>query len=133
MASRKRFPKEGKILQTTLGAEKVVAVDIFRERVYLRGEGQASRIIPLSQLRDEQEQAALRDGATGEVQFPDRRKADRRSTDVASDPPETSSTDNPDGPLPVDASSSPTPRRRRRRRRRRGSGGHGDDGSGDAS
>ena len=35
--SRKRFPKEGKILVTARGEEKVVANDIFRERVTLRG------------------------------------------------------------------------------------------------
>src|ERR1041385_4992325 len=36
--SRKRFPKEGKILKTKRGDEKVVANDIFRERVTLRGD-----------------------------------------------------------------------------------------------
>ena len=57
VASRKRFPREGKTLQTARGPEKVVAVDIFRERVFLRHEEQGSRIIPLVQLRDEMEAA----------------------------------------------------------------------------
>jgi cell fate regulator YaaT (PSP1 superfamily) len=55
VAARKRFPKEGKTIRTALGAERVVAVDIFRERVFLRGEDQASRIIPLVQLKEEVE------------------------------------------------------------------------------
>jgi cell fate regulator YaaT (PSP1 superfamily) len=56
VAARKRFPKEGKALRTAAGVEKVIAVDIFRERVFLRGEEQGSRIIALVQLREEMEQ-----------------------------------------------------------------------------
>ena len=55
VAARKRFPKEGKTVRTAVGAEKVVAVDIFRERVFLRSEEHGSRIISLVQLRDEVE------------------------------------------------------------------------------
>ena len=39
-----------------MGTEKVIAVDIFRERVFLKHEEQGSRIIPLVQLREEVEQ-----------------------------------------------------------------------------
>jgi cell fate regulator YaaT (PSP1 superfamily) len=56
VTARKRFPKEGKTLRTSVGAEKVIAVDIFRERVFLRNEDHGSRIIPLTQLRLEVEQ-----------------------------------------------------------------------------
>ncbi|HEY9015684.1 MAG TPA: regulatory iron-sulfur-containing complex subunit RicT [Gemmatimonadales bacterium] len=56
VTARKRFPKEGKTLRTSLGLEKVIAVDIFRERVFLRHEDQGPRIIPLAQLRSEVEQ-----------------------------------------------------------------------------
>jgi cell fate regulator YaaT (PSP1 superfamily) len=56
VAARKRFPKEGKTLRTAIGAEKVIAVDIFRERVFLRHDEHGSRIIPLVQLREEVEQ-----------------------------------------------------------------------------
>jgi cell fate regulator YaaT (PSP1 superfamily) len=56
VTARKRFPKEGKTLRTSVGAEKVIAVDIFRERVFLRNEEHGSRIIPLTQLRLEVEQ-----------------------------------------------------------------------------
>lgn len=57
--SRKRFPKEGKILQTAAGEEKVVANDIFRDRVTLRLASGESRIIPLAQLRYELGEAPM--------------------------------------------------------------------------
>ena len=50
---RKRFPKEGKILTTRKGEEKVVANDIFRERVTLRALDGEVRVVPLDELRDE--------------------------------------------------------------------------------
>lgn len=50
---RKRFPKEGKIVTTTLGEEKVVSLDIFRETVTLRVPAGESRVVPLDQLRQE--------------------------------------------------------------------------------
>jgi cell fate regulator YaaT (PSP1 superfamily) len=56
VTARKRFPKEGKAIRTSVGMEKVIAVDIFRERVFLKNQEQASRIISLVQLRDEVEQ-----------------------------------------------------------------------------
>jgi cell fate regulator YaaT (PSP1 superfamily) len=56
--ARKRFPREGKTLRTAIGAEKVIAVDIFRERVFLRSEEHGARIIPLIQLRQEEAGAA---------------------------------------------------------------------------
>lgn len=50
---RKRFPKENRVVVTSRGEEKVVANDIFRERVTLRnGEGE-TRVIPLAELRQE--------------------------------------------------------------------------------
>ena len=51
--SRKRFPKEGKIIKTKLGYQKVIANDIFRDRVTLRGEDGEQRTIELAELRDE--------------------------------------------------------------------------------
>jgi cell fate regulator YaaT (PSP1 superfamily) len=55
--SRKRFPKEGKIIRTTRGEEKVISNDIFRERVTLRGEDGELRVILLAELRAEAESA----------------------------------------------------------------------------
>jgi hypothetical protein len=40
-------------VQTLRGPEKVIAVDIFRERVSLRSEEHGGRIIPALDLRDE--------------------------------------------------------------------------------
>src|SRR3954447_23016951 len=50
---RKRFPKEGKLIRTTRGEEKVVANDIFRERVTLRGTDGEVRLLSLDELRVE--------------------------------------------------------------------------------
>src|SRR5688572_28117528 len=51
--SRKRFPKEGKIVATSLGEERVVSNDIFRERVTLRNMEGETRTIALAQLLQE--------------------------------------------------------------------------------
>jgi cell fate regulator YaaT (PSP1 superfamily) len=51
--SRKRFPKEGKIIRTKKGEEKVVANDIFRERVTLRADDGEVRMLTLVELREE--------------------------------------------------------------------------------
>ncbi len=51
--SRRRFPKEGRILTTSVGEEKVVACDIFNDRVTLRSSEGDTRVVPLAELRDE--------------------------------------------------------------------------------
>jgi cell fate regulator YaaT (PSP1 superfamily) len=51
--SRRKFPKELKVIRTSLGEEKVIANDIFRERVTLRGVEGEVRSIPLAELRAE--------------------------------------------------------------------------------
>ena len=51
--TRKRFPKEGKTLRTKVGAERVLAVDIFRETVTLRTEAGDTRVLSLEKLRTE--------------------------------------------------------------------------------
>jgi cell fate regulator YaaT (PSP1 superfamily) len=53
--SRKRFPKEGKIVTTKVGEEKVMAVDIFRERITLRGVEGEMRTITLADFKNETE------------------------------------------------------------------------------
>ena len=53
VAQRKRFPKEGRIIRTARGEEKVIANDIFRERVTLRGVDGEVRVAPLEELRRE--------------------------------------------------------------------------------
>ena len=53
VASRKKYPKEGKPVRTSRGEEKVLSNDIFRERVTLRGVEGEVRIVPLAALREE--------------------------------------------------------------------------------
>jgi cell fate regulator YaaT (PSP1 superfamily) len=50
---RKRFPKEGKTIKTSEGGgnERVVSVDIFRERVTLRADDGTTRVVGLEQLQ----------------------------------------------------------------------------------
>src|SRR5215831_10674088 len=50
-AARKRFPKEGKIVTTTVGEEKVVSTDIFNDRVTLRGVEGEPRTITLAEFK----------------------------------------------------------------------------------
>ncbi|HET7551820.1 MAG TPA: regulatory iron-sulfur-containing complex subunit RicT [Gemmatimonadaceae bacterium] len=49
--SRKRFPKEGKILVTANGEEQGVSNDIFGDRVTLRNSEGDIRVVPLAELR----------------------------------------------------------------------------------
>ena len=53
VASRKRFPKEGKLVTTKRGAEKVLAVDIFRERILLKDDDGRTRTLALADLKAE--------------------------------------------------------------------------------
>ncbi|MFN8651430.1 MAG: regulatory iron-sulfur-containing complex subunit RicT [Gemmatimonadales bacterium] len=93
VAARRRFPREGKLLDTALGKEKVIAVDIFRERVFLRSEEHGPRIIPLVQLKDEQEARAADPSAPFAVAAPAarppaREQPPRRENDRRGSPPE---------------------------------------------
>ena len=51
--ARRRFPREGKILRTSKGEERVVAVDIWQERVTLRSEDGERRTLSLETLKEE--------------------------------------------------------------------------------
>jgi cell fate regulator YaaT (PSP1 superfamily) len=128
VTARRRFPKEGKVLTSARGPERVIAVDIFRERVFLRSEEHGSRIIPLVQLREEVE-------ALGEVLM----TAESRSRlTVAAEAAaaveddlvleEPASADAPAEAAPSPASD--RPHRRRRRRHRGGGPGGGGQGPG---
>jgi len=117
VAQRKRFPREGKLLKTAVGDERVIAVDIFRERVFLRHEERGSRIIPLVQLTDELERLGL------QLPTPANRLAVAPPVEAAAAPAEAAAPQEPGAGR----------RRRRRRRGRRGGGGsgNGDSGPGD--
>jgi hypothetical protein len=56
--SRKRFPKEGKVITTARGEEKVMAIDIFRENLTLRAAEGEPRVLSLGDFN--REMAALR-------------------------------------------------------------------------
>ncbi len=51
--ARRRFPREGKVLRTSLGEEKVVGVDILRETVTLRSSEGERRTTSLEELKRE--------------------------------------------------------------------------------
>jgi hypothetical protein len=113
VASRKRFPKEGKTIRTARGAEKVVAVDIFRERVFLRNEELGPRTVLLADLKSELDQL----GETLPA-LPER---------APNPPPEPAPPPAAAAPaVPTDtaepAAAVPTSRRKRRRRRHRRGG-----------
>ena len=55
--ARKRFPREGKTLVTAKGKEKVISVDIWRERVLLKDEDGNRRTVELTELKTEVEQS----------------------------------------------------------------------------
>ncbi|RMH18606.1 MAG: stage 0 sporulation protein [Gemmatimonadetes bacterium] len=51
--ARRRFPREGRMLRTARGEERVVAVDIWRETVTLRDPSGERRTVALADLREE--------------------------------------------------------------------------------
>jgi cell fate regulator YaaT (PSP1 superfamily) len=108
VTARKRFPKEGKTLRTAIGPEKVIAVDIFRERVFLKSEEHGSRIIPLMQLREEVERL-------GEVLPTPETRARPPAPAEPAPTPSTNGTPRTNGAARLDGA-------RRHRRRRRGGG-----------
>ena len=71
--SRKRFPKEGKIIGTLKGEEKVMLNDIFHDRVTLRGSDGETRIITLLELK--RETSAWTPGGTEEYSIAEARDA----------------------------------------------------------
>ena len=109
VTARKRFPKEGKTLRTAAGVERIVAVDIFRERVFLRSEEHGSRIISLLQLHEEVE-------GLGDVLLTGELRA-RLAEEAAA----ARSVTEAEGIAETDPSA-PDGQRSGRRRRRRGSG-----------
>lgn len=137
VTARKRFPKEGKALRTALGAERVVAVDIFRERVFLRSEEHGPRIITLIDLREELERLGEPPpearGQRPEGSVSARGQAPRSTPSEIAAVPARPRQETPPEIAPgaphsrEDAASDPArrpegsaPRKRRRRRKRRG-------------
>jgi cell fate regulator YaaT (PSP1 superfamily) len=72
--ARKRYPREGKTIVTLVGPEKVIGIDIWRERVLLRGEDGSRRTLELAELKDEVSRAGAAPtpvGAIEDVDEPD--------------------------------------------------------------
>lgn len=63
--ARKRFPRVGRALMTSRGKERVVSVDIWRERVLLKDGDGERRTVELEELKSEVA-AAGRNGQAGE-------------------------------------------------------------------
>ena len=104
--SRRRFPKEGKVLRTEVGEEKVLAIDIFRDRVTLRSEEQGTRVVELARLEQEIQRAT---GGGESIATPAASPAPPAAPDAASPAP-------PAAPSPT---APPAGGRRGRRRRKR--------------
>lgn len=51
--SRRKFPKEGRVLATSRGEEKVVSCNIFDEKITLRSSEGDTRVVTLAELRHE--------------------------------------------------------------------------------
>ena len=100
VAARKRFPREGKAIATARGREKVIAVDIFRERVFLRHDEQGSRIIPLTQLREEMETAPSLEMLAAQPPAPPPRREPRERPATAAGPRPERSRGEPRPPAP---------------------------------
>lgn len=51
--ARKRFPREGRVVHTAVGPERVIGIDIWRNVVTMQDENRQRRVVDLQQLRDE--------------------------------------------------------------------------------
>jgi cell fate regulator YaaT (PSP1 superfamily) len=128
VSARKRFPKEGRSVHTSRGAEKVVAVDIFRERVFLRSEEQGARYLTLvelqAELKDDLSPPRRRDAEPPRRQAPEppRRPAAEPPRPPAAEPPSRRAAEPPRDAEPPKEAEPTRKRRRRRRRRHRGDG-----------
>lgn len=59
--ARRRFPREGRTIRTLMGTEKILAVDIWSERITLRDKEGARRSLSLEDLRKEVEEVGTGD------------------------------------------------------------------------
>lgn len=130
--ARKRFPKEGKILTTSLGEEKLVSNDIFRDQVTLRTPSGENRTIPLAQLKKEMGDGTL--PADDEPEAADEAAEERElvplkrpESPASAASPVTSGTPDSDAADTEDSGSEAARRNRRRRGRRGGRRGRPDE------
>ncbi len=104
---RRRFPKEGKLVRTIGGEEKVLSVDIFRETVTLRSVAGETRVVPLQRLREELVGEvppwATRTGRDPADRAADAPSADRAADDSAQDGRDTETAEAAEAAEAVDA------------------------------
>ncbi len=134
--TRRRFPKEGRIVATRVGEEKIMTVDLFRETVTLRNSEGAARTIPLATFSAEVEGRPAPALATGEDEIYDPNEEISPelmyTSEFAIPEPrlviltETVET----APLPAAQVRKPVRKPERRRRGRRGGSGDGSEGGG---
>ncbi|MEX2581680.1 MAG: hypothetical protein WD766_00265, partial [Gemmatimonadota bacterium] len=97
----KRFPREGKIVKTAEGPEKVIGIDIWHDQVTLLSESRERRVVELESLRAEmsalQEAELSGSPAAGAGEQGDgrnkRRGRSRHRNENATDGPEAAATD----------------------------------------
>lgn len=130
--SRRRFPKEGRVVTTAKGEEKVVSIDIFAERVTLRREDGETRTILLAEFNQEIGGSPAAPAAMIEEEE-DLRPEPIRAEDISPELMYTAEHEVPqprealvvDAPVPSAERDPSTKRRRGRRGGRRGRGGSG--------
>lgn len=124
--TRRRFPKEGRIVTTAVGEEKVVTVDLFRETVTLRNVEGSFRMIPLAEFDAEVVGRAPLARATGDEE------TDETSDEISPDLMYTSEFAVPEPRLVIltetlDAEPAASAAPQKPERKRRGRRGGGDD------
>ena len=77
--ARRRFPREGKTLRTAHGPERVLSVDIWRERVGLRNKEGVRRTLRLTELRNEMARGGDPMEVSGKEKMPPRKKGRKDS------------------------------------------------------
>jgi cell fate regulator YaaT (PSP1 superfamily) len=70
LQARKRFPREGRMVRTSLGQEKVIGIDIFRDQVTLLDESRQRRVVSLAELRTETAEAMRESSPPAEPRGP---------------------------------------------------------------
>jgi cell fate regulator YaaT (PSP1 superfamily) len=121
VSSRKRFPKEGKVIATTLGRERVQAVDIFRERVLLKSEENIFRTVMLADLKREMGAPASAPAPAPEERAlePSQESATATVKSSQTDEAPAAAADEEPGTTPETRNVTKRGRRKRRRSRRR--------------
>jgi cell fate regulator YaaT (PSP1 superfamily) len=134
---RKRFPKEGRLVPTSRGDEKVIGNDIFRERVTLRGGDGEIRVVPLAELRGELETSGagllVMPSAVEEPEVVDQRGEIEEEAELSpgmdaivddenEDAPASAASESDDSTTPTESGSTATEARKPHRRRGRRGG-----------